>query len=641
MYAQTPTVWSSDFSSPSEWTSTSEGIPTDAWVIGTDVPAGPFPIAQIASPSAANGFALFDSDLSCSGNQIVNLTMTGNADCSGLDLVELRFYQYYKRFNDSTFVFVSNDNGISWSKFSVNYSLTTNYETNNPEKTTIDISSVAANSPNVKIRFQFWSPASYNGPANGGPGCCYSWMIDDVSIGPPANTISGQVFLDQNNNNQWDVGEVFIPNYPVIIDFTTAFTNQFGYYELEVLGNEIQVYTGQLLPETASFPSSATITYTQEYGQANTQDFAITYSGNSSNLRVEAYSVNPLVPGFEYGNFAIVTNEGFLPASMDFEASIPQQTSFVQVMPQNLISQTDTSVSFETGMIPPFASYTAYYATLLVDQPPLVQMNDVLQFDFQLSNVSVTETNSDDNTFTLFETAVSSYDPNDIIMLKGSSQTPDFINSGEYFTYRIRFQNSGNFPTSFISIEDTLSELLDWSTFKPVATSHPTQVSIDNNGNVRYFFPEIQLLPEEQNEALSMGYIIYKIKPLSTVALGDIITNQAFIYFDFNPAIITNEDTVRIEIPLDNKMTASQEFITLYPNPTSGNLNIKFNSETYELSNNDIFSIFNSQGTLVYSGKLSEIKNGISTAEYISGLYALHLQTKQGNFKSSFVVRKE
>ena len=70
-------IWTNDFSVPADWTITSEAGP-GAWVIGTAIPSGQFLIAPITSTTADNGFALFDSDLDCSGNQITNLTMTGS-----------------------------------------------------------------------------------------------------------------------------------------------------------------------------------------------------------------------------------------------------------------------------------------------------------------------------------------------------------------------------------------------------------------------------------------------------------------------------------------------------------------------------------------------------------------------------------
>lgn len=178
-------IWTNDFSVPEDWEFEDVAGSGDSWSIGTTGSTGPFDIGTISSTTADNGFALFDSDLSCSGNQVVNLTTVDSIDCSLYPFVTLEFEQLYARFNDSTFVFVSNDGGNNWVKYPVNFSYTTNTTSENPELVKVNISPTAGNQADVRIRFQFWSPASYNGPGNGGPGCAFSWMIDDVKLSTP------------------------------------------------------------------------------------------------------------------------------------------------------------------------------------------------------------------------------------------------------------------------------------------------------------------------------------------------------------------------------------------------------------------------------------------------------------------------
>jgi hypothetical protein len=49
------------------------------------------------------------------------------------------------------------------------------------------------------------------------------------------------------------------------------------------------------------------------------------------------------------------------------------------------------------------------------------------------------------------------------------------------------------------------------------------------------------MLPDSTtDEPGSQGYVIYRIKPLPTLAFGDVIENTASIYFDENPPIVTN-----------------------------------------------------------------------------------------------------
>lgn len=179
-------VWSDDFSDAANWTLSSEAPTTDLWVIGTTGPSGPYLIDPIASSTAANGFALFDSDLLCSGDQVAYLTTANSIDLTGHASVRLQFSQYYRRYDDSTYVSISTD-GTTWTDISVNQALNNNdfSATNsavNPDVVTLDISALAGNQATVWVRWTFWSPASYTGGAAGTPGCGYSWQIDDASI---------------------------------------------------------------------------------------------------------------------------------------------------------------------------------------------------------------------------------------------------------------------------------------------------------------------------------------------------------------------------------------------------------------------------------------------------------------------------
>jgi len=171
-------IWSDDFSVPANWVISNDVGNTDDWIIGLTPPSGVYFINPIASTSAANGFALYDSDLMCSGNQIGNLTTANAINCTGHPQVRVRFEEYYRRYIDSTYMYVSTDN-VNWTLFEVNAPLAVNaFVAANPTSVSIDISSVAGNQATVYLRFTFYSPSTLGN----GAGCAYSWMIDDVIV---------------------------------------------------------------------------------------------------------------------------------------------------------------------------------------------------------------------------------------------------------------------------------------------------------------------------------------------------------------------------------------------------------------------------------------------------------------------------
>lgn len=181
------TYFTSDFSNAAQWTITSQGSGTDLWVIGTTPASGTFSgsYGEIQSTTAANGYALFDSDSDCSGDQIAELTST-SFSTTGSTAIRLVFQEHYVRWYDSTIVYVSNDGGTVWNPFPVTVNNNTPIEGGpttvgaNPTTVTMDISSAAANQADVKIRFTFYSNAAAFGATNAG--CGYMWYIDDVVV---------------------------------------------------------------------------------------------------------------------------------------------------------------------------------------------------------------------------------------------------------------------------------------------------------------------------------------------------------------------------------------------------------------------------------------------------------------------------
>lgn len=158
-----------DFSDASDWTFGNVGTATGSWVVGTTVPSGDFPIAGILSTTAANGFALYDSDLICGSADNAFIQLANPVNLTGQGSVALKFQQFYRKFNDQTFLEVSID-GTNWTSFEVNASVAGNASTTNPLVTQVNISSVAANQAQVWIRFRFMGA------------CDYSWMVDDVAF---------------------------------------------------------------------------------------------------------------------------------------------------------------------------------------------------------------------------------------------------------------------------------------------------------------------------------------------------------------------------------------------------------------------------------------------------------------------------
>lgn len=185
--AERDVIWSSDFSDASQWNIGNENDPNnDNWVIGTTAPSGSFAINPIASTTAANGFALFDSDLLCGGTQNAWIATANPIDLSAYPGVVLQFEQFYREFQGTCYVETST-NGTDWATTQINV-IGVNSSTPNPQLLSVNLSAIGGAS-SAYFRFR------YEG------GCDYAWMIDDVEL-------------------------ITLPDYELIVDY--GYTSQFG-----------------------------------------------------------------------------------------------------------------------------------------------------------------------------------------------------------------------------------------------------------------------------------------------------------------------------------------------------------------------------------------------------------------------------
>lgn len=178
-------------------------------------------------------------------------------------------------------------------------------------------------------------------------------------------------------------------------------------------------------------------------------------------------------------------------------------------------------------------NYTVYFSV-----PGPTPAGTPLAFSANVSPVGATDYNLANNSATLASEVRNSWDPND-----KSTNRPQVVSPSvqDEFTYMIRFQNMGNDDAFNIVVKDTLDADLDLSTFGLLELSHSGSVNIDPVTRIATFnFPNINLPAASVNEPASHGYAIYKIKENAGNGIGTAITNTAYIYFDFNPPIITN-----------------------------------------------------------------------------------------------------
>jgi hypothetical protein len=214
-----------------------------------------------------------------------------------------------------------------------------------------------------------------------------------------------------------------------------------------------------------------------------------------------------------------------------------------------------------------------------------------------------------DNAHTLKQIVVNSYDPNDKTCLEGATITPDRV--GEFVHYLIRFENTGTATAVNVAVRDFIDlDKYDISSLIPLSASHDYYTRIVNGEEVEFIFENIQLPFDDANND---GYVLFKIRTLPTLVLGDTFSNIAGIYFDFNYPIITNNETTTVADNLSINEFEGLQGLTLYPNPVTDSFTINStnNTEIESVTLIDISGKTLKQFTISESYNISDLAAGI------------------------------
>ncbi|WP_179339284.1 T9SS type A sorting domain-containing protein [Winogradskyella ludwigii] len=226
----------------------------------------------------------------------------------------------------------------------------------------------------------------------------------------------------------------------------------------------------------------------------------------------------------------------------------------------------------------------------------------------------------------------SSYDPNDKLVDEG---VPGVVNDRhierKWLTYTIRFENSGNFSAKDVIVTDVLDANLDPNSVKVIEASHNYNVDILKNGageNVlKFSFNDIFLPFDDANND---GYIKFMVKADEGIAEDAIVNNSANIYFDQNPAIITNIIQVRFltieTLGIEDEDLVSQ--FKMYPNPAHSIVNIE---TKLQIENVEVYTILGNK-------VLETTSKHIDVSQLAEGTYTLKVSSERGTLSKKLII---
>ncbi|MDG5491112.1 T9SS type A sorting domain-containing protein [Psychroserpens sp. SPM9] len=442
------------------------------------------------------------------------------------------------------------------------------------------------------------------------------------------NEITGGVNLDINNDscnsNNFPLNNMMVTTTNGNNSYA-SFTDSSGAYQINTSsGNFETSISTSLPPYYASNPNSYTTNFIGA-GNSEVLNFCVESQVETNNLSVSLYPLNEARPGFVanyqivYKNIGTTTLDGSV--SIGFDDS---KMSFTSAS-ESLLSQTLDNISFEYLTLVPFEERTIN-VTFTIEAPPIANNDDVVSFTANITPIQG-DYSEEDNVFNLNQILVGSYDPNDIQVLEGDVITLE--QAEEYLHYIIRFQNTGTASAINVKVTNQIDTNLDWRTLQIEHVSHPFSAEMRSTNSIEFAFDNIHLPDSTSNEPDSHGYIQYKIKPINSIALGDVIPNQANIYFDFNPPIETNTVTTTVADNLSVNEHAFDDFI-IHPNPTKGTLSIDTDTSISKII------VFNQLGKIMTTAVNSTT---IDLSNLSQGLYFVRIEAVNGRSSIKKVIK--
>ena len=306
------TIWESDFSDAADWAVAHDAADCSLdFSIGSVSCAGDYPIVDIASTTASNGWAMVDSDLyggATGGNEVEDswLTMAVPVDLSAYPNVIIEFETFYRAYSyEKPFIVVGVGDGagnVTWpTDLNPDYDESTNPNvyaalpanvdnpTANPYKVQIDISAAAGGQSEVYIRFNWTGTWGY------------AWFIDDFKI------------LEQPENDVVLNTEVFVGVNNEGIEYgRTPITQLDDSYEVAAYGENFGSTTQTNVAVDVDFGS---ISYNYAVGDVLSTDEIVVSNIETPALAVGLYegtytvsSTEEVVGGDNYGNNSLERN---------------------------------------------------------------------------------------------------------------------------------------------------------------------------------------------------------------------------------------------------------------------------------------------------------------------------------------------
>lgn len=462
-------------------------------------------------------------------------------------------------------------------------------------------------------------------------------VYDEVVISNTCGAIAGQVYLDANGNCIFDTGDTPIPYYSITIsngsqDVAYAWTDSLGNYSVNVpIGPTYTVeaysnyYYGQSFDITCPISGNYTVTSIP----SSNLDFGLNC--------LEGYDLTGYLsgwgfrPGFDATIWFDIWNMRCMPVNGQAKLVLDPLLTFVYSNPTPDAIIGDTLFYNFTSIINGYWNYPYFYID--VNTSVNANIGDSVCLQLIIEPIAGDSVPSNNIIYACYPVQ-NSWDPNMKEVSPAGKNASGDIPVNTDLTYTVYFQNTGTAVAYDIILIDTLDSDLNASSLEIMGSSHPMTFNLMSGNVMKFTFNNIMLPDSGSNQQASHGYVIYRIKQNANLTLGTEIKNTADIYFDFNPAIVTNQTINTIADITGINDSYDSGSLNIFPVPADKILSLNIPSSV----DHALLQIFNQEGRIIYKQNVKSGILGINVEKFKPGVYTVLLSSDKKYYSCKAMV---
>lgn len=476
-------------------------------------------------------------------------------------------------------------------------------------------------------------------------------------------TISGKVFLDENQNATEDIGENGYTGLNIYFEDSqgnyVAITQSDvdGLYSIELPMGDYNMFI-HAESNNQSFYCSYTSINTQTFPLGN-QGYSVTINTGSPTSISNDFGLYAS-PGVDAGiyslwpDYGIVAGEDFntgmdwkifgtVNGSCTLRVDLPPLVSFVSAM----ITPTNVGSDFVewvfTNPVTPIG--TCMGITFHLDASAVAGQLLTWEASFICTSTDACPGNNYFSRTCEIQDGPAKFSATEfapvskIALHTGNQETGDITHDDSTFCYIINFQNVTADTARHVRIVDHISEHLDIRTISQPFSMSPHKFYILDDQTVIWEMDEIAMPDTASGYINSYSFVQYNIRMKQNLPIGTDIFNSAWVYFNREDSIMTNITKNTIVNP--DGIQDSDEAIKhlhLYPNPSSDHFNLRFDSPmagNYFISVNDVL------GKNIYSFAFEHDSETILNIDggFSPGAYFVSVSNENETFIQKLVVQ--